>query len=105
MFTWNSSAGLPVRSVINTHSHFDHTADNTYFDQLIWLTKAVLLATIPFCKLCRIDFWEKDYERIGVGEGFICDLGDKALEIFDIPDHTEDGIAILDRADRILYGG
>lgn len=97
--------GLPVRSVINTHSHFDHTADNTYFDQAYMAYKAVLLATIPFASFAGIDFWEKDYERIGVGEGFICDLGDKTLEIFDIPDHTEDGIAILDRADRILFTG
>lgn len=97
--------GLPVRTVINTHSHFDHTANNTYFDQAYMAHKAIPLATIPFASFAGIDFWEMDYERIGVGEGFICDLGDKTLEIFDIPDHTEDGIAILDRTDRILFTG
>ena len=96
---------LPVRIVINTHSHFDHTANNTYFDQAYMARKAVPLATIPFASFGGIDFWEKDYERIGIEEGFICDLGGRVLEIFDIPDHTEDGIAILDRAGKVLFTG
>ncbi|MGN0978443.1 MAG: MBL fold metallo-hydrolase [Faecousia sp.] len=94
----------PVRNVINTHSHFDHTANNGYFEKAYMAYKAIPLATIPYASFAGIDFIQ-DYARIGIGEGFVYDLGGRTLEIFDIPDHTADGIAMLDRKERLLVVG
>lgn len=94
----------PVKNVINTHSHFDHTAGNGYFEKAYMGHNAIPLATIPYASFAGIEFIQ-DYERIGIGEGFIYDLGGRTLEIFDIPDHTADGIAMLDRQQRLLVTG
>ena len=94
----------PVKNVINTHHHFDHTANNGYFEKAYMGHNALPLATIPYASFEGIDFIQ-DYERVGVGEGFVYDLGGRTLEIFDIPDHTADGIAMLDRKERLLITG
>lgn len=94
----------PVKNVINTHNHFDHTANNGYFEKAYMGHNAVPLATIPYVSFDGIEFIQ-DYERVGIGEGFVYDLGGRTLEIFDIPDHTADGIAMLDRKERLLIVG
>lgn len=94
----------PVQNVINTHSHFDHTASNGYFEKAFMAYRAIPLATIPYASFAGIDFIQ-DYEHIGIGEGFIYDLGGRTLKIFDIPDHTGDGIAMLDEKERLLVIG
>lgn len=94
----------PVKNVINTHNHFDHTAGNGYFETAYMGRNAVPLATIPYVSFAGIDFIQ-DYRRVGIGEGFVYDLGGRPLEIFDIPDHTADGIAMLDRKERLLIVG
>lgn len=94
----------PVRNVINTHHHFDHTANNGYFEKAFMSAKAIPLATIPFQSFAGISFIQ-DYERVAVSEGFVYELGERGLEVFEIPDHTEDGIALLDRVGRVLFTG
>lgn len=94
----------PVRNVFNTHSHFDHTASNGYFDAAYMAPAGIPLATIPYASFEGIEFIQ-DYERIPVEEGFVYDLGGRDLEIFHIPDHTPDGIALLDRKERLLFTG
>ena len=94
----------PIKCVINTHNHFDHTANNGYFEKAYMGHNAVPLATIPYASFEGIDFIQ-DYERVGIGEGFVYDLGGRTLEVFDIPDHTADGIAMLDRKERLLITG
>jgi glyoxylase-like metal-dependent hydrolase (beta-lactamase superfamily II) len=96
--------GMPVPYIINTHDHFDHTANNGYFEKAYMHPLAVPLATTPFASFAGIDFIT-DYERVPVEDGFVLDMGNKTLEIFYIPEHTKNGIAILDRADRILFTG
>lgn len=94
----------PVRNVINTHHHFDHTASNSYFEKALMHPKAFEFATIPYASFEGIDF-PRDYEFVAVHEGDTYDLGDRTLEFFWIPDHTPDGIAILDRKERIFFIG
>jgi glyoxylase-like metal-dependent hydrolase (beta-lactamase superfamily II) len=94
----------PVRNVFNTHSHFDHTANNAYFEKAYMAKKAVPLATEPYASFRSINF-PKDYIHVGIAEGFQYDLGGRILEVFDIPDHTDDGIALLDRRNRLLIAG
>ena len=95
---------VPVKNIINTHHHFDHTANNGYFEKAYMDPHAIPLATVPFASFAGIDF-PADYERVPVEEGYVFDLGGKTLEVFSIPDHTQDGIALLDRKDRILFTG
>ena len=92
----------PVRNVFNTHSHFDHTANNGYFEKAYMAPEAIPLATIPYRSFEGIDFIQ-DYERVPVDDGFVYDLGNRTLEVFKIPDHTRDGIALLDRKQRLLF--
>lgn len=94
----------PVRNVINTHHHFDHTASNAYFEKALMHPLAFDHATIPYKSFEGINF-PRDYEFVAVHEGDTYELGERSLEFFWIPDHTPDGIAILDRKERILFIG
>ena len=94
----------PVRNVINTHHHFDHTASNGYFEKALMHPNAFEHATIPYASFEGIDF-PRDYEFVAVQNGDTYELGDRTLEFFWIPDHTPDGIAILDRKERIFFIG
>ena len=94
----------PVRNVINTHHHFDHTASNPYFEKAYMHPHAFDYATIPYASFEGINF-PRDYEFVAVYDGDTYDLGNRTLELFWIPDHTPDGIAILDRKERIFFIG
>lgn len=94
----------PVKNVFNTHDHFDHTANNGYFEKAYMAPETIPLATIPFQSFEGIDFIQ-DYERVPVEEGFVYELGERTLEIFKIPDHAEGSIALLDRKGRLLFTG
>lgn len=94
----------PVRNVINTHHHFDHSANNSYFEKAYMHPNAFEHATIPYASFAGINF-PRDYEFVAVHEGDTYELGNRMLEFFCIPDHTPDGIAILDRKERIFFIG
>ena len=98
--------GKPVRSVINTHYHFDHSANNSYFH-------TVYVSAVDAPKACQVWMYPsfegvdvpRDYDEVIVGTGSIVPLKGRDLEIFEIGDHTPGGIAILDRKERILFTG
>ena len=94
----------PVPCAINTHHHFDHTANNGYFNKVYMAAESVPLATIPYPSFDGITF-PRDFESIVVGDGYVINLKGRALEIFCIGDHTDGGIAILDRKERLLFTG
>ena len=96
--------GKPVRRVINTHHHFDHTANNSYFDLAYMAEESVDHATVPFPSFAGIDF-PRDYPVQTVFDGEIIPLKGRDLEIFKIPDHAAGSIAILDRKARLLFTG
>lgn len=64
----------------------------------------VAKATIPYPSFSGINF-PRNYPIVTVKEGYKFDLGNRVLEVFDIPNHTEGGIALLDRKERILFSG
>ncbi|MCD8023370.1 MAG: MBL fold metallo-hydrolase [Lachnospiraceae bacterium] len=97
--------GKPVPWVINTHHHFDHTANNFYFDMSFMAEEALPLSSIPYASFEGITFPEPDYPKTAVGDGDIIPLKGRELEIIRIGDHTKDGIAILDRKERMLFTG
>ncbi len=97
--------GMPVPWVINTHHHFDHTCNNLYFDRAYMAKEAVPLASIPYPSFEGIRFPAQEYPRIIVGDGDVIPLPGRELSVFRIGDHTEDGIALLDRRYRMLFVG
>lgn len=94
----------PLYNVINTHDHFDHTANNSYFDRAYMSAETKPLATIPFPSFEGIDF-PRDYPVRVIDEGFRYPLGGRDLEVFKIPDHAVGSIALLDARERLLFIG
>ncbi len=96
--------GKPVRAVINTHDHFDHSANNCYFDKAYMAEEGVELAAIPYKSFEGIEF-PRDYEAVVVGDGQVIDLKGRPLTIYKIGDHTPSGIAIFDPTERLMFTG
>lgn len=94
----------PVRRIANTHDHFDHTANNGYFELAYMSAETKPLATIPFPSFAGIEF-PRDYAVEIVDDGDIIPLKGRGLLVLKIPDHTEGGTAFLDKAGRILFSG
>lgn len=94
----------PLCHVVNTHDHFDHTANNGYFEKAFMTARTAELATIPFPSFTGISF-PADYEKEIIEEGYRFSLGGRELIVFSIPDHAAGSIALLDRKERLLFTG
>lgn len=94
----------PIRRVANTHDHFDHTANNCYFDCAYMSAQTREKATLPFPSFAGVTF-PRDYPVEVIGEGYRFRLGGRDLETFFIPDHADGSLAFLDRRARILFSG
>ena len=89
-----SITDLPVK-LINTHADRDHIAGNRGFASFYMSPKEEGL-------------YRKNGgtgEIVPVQQGDMLDLGDRPLEIIDLPGHTPGSIAILDVKNRVLIGG
>lgn len=95
----------PVRRVINTHHHFDHSANNCYFDKAYMAEEAISLVSVPYSSFAGMDFYKDCYEKAVVRDKEMIPLAGRDLQVFRIGDHTSDGIAILDRRNRYLFTG
>lgn len=94
----------PVRRIANTHDHFDHTANNCYFDCAYMSAETKELATIPFPSFEGIEF-PRDYPVEVIDEGYTFHLGGRDLVTFKIPDHAAGSLAFLDNKEGILFCG
>ena len=95
----------PVRKVANTHSHFDHTANNGYFEcaYMSAVTKGELLnITKPSLEGVRFPM---DYQVQIIEEGYVFRLGERNLEVLKMPDHDEGSLVFLDRKQHLLFSG
>lgn len=107
---------LPVRYVIDTHYHADHSWGNGFFPN----------ATVIGHELCREMLLERTPSALEIAsqdnplykqlkivpptitfrEGtFHMKVGKKHLKLFPAPGHSDDGIAVLVEEDRILFSG
>ncbi len=94
----------PLRNILNTHDHFDHTANNSYFECAYMSEETAKRATLPFSSFEGIDF-PRDYPKKILKDGDIYPLNGRELEVFSIPDHAPGSLAFLDRKERILFSG
>lgn len=81
-------------TVINTHSHGDHTGGNQFFNDFYMHP-----ADRPeILKSCRPNAGITD-----IKDGDVISTGKIALEVIAIPGHTPGSIALLDKEKRILF--
>ena len=99
-------AEKPVKYVINTHYHFDHSANNSYFDAAFMSSESINYVTKPYASFSGINF-PRDYPIVIVEDGYKINLGNRELEIikFLYPNHTLGSIAILDSKNKLLFTG
>ncbi len=112
--------------VVLTHGHLDHAGGCGAFDQIYVnerdfnLVKHLSFEELrQYCdslgKMGGYDAY--DYTKnmvqeftvfpqmISIEEGHVFDLGNRTLEVYEIPGHTEGSVALLDRKNRILFSG
>jgi hydroxyacylglutathione hydrolase len=99
-----SLTDVPVRWAANTHGHFDHTGGNGWFERAYMSAKALEIAKTPYPSKASLSY-PLEYPVTIVGDGDTVDLGDRMLEVFEIPAHAPSSIAFLDRKERILFTG
>lgn len=116
---------LPV-TVLNSHTHYDHVGGNWEFDRILALetpyTRANMagfphaelateVAADAFCRgapaeLDTAAFRTRPWQATAsVRDGDTIDLGGRTLEVLHVPGHTPDAVALLDRANGLLFTG
>lgn len=89
-----SITSLPIRHLI-THADRDHISGSSAFDAVLMSPNEEVL-------------YRKHYSTgtiEAVQQSDIIDLGDRPLEIIDLPGHTYGSIAVLDINNRVLISG
>jgi cyclase len=108
--------GMPVRYVINTHYHADHTWGNCYFPGATVLShslcrKAMAEKAIPALELTKQSNPTFSKSKIVLpqltfSQGTInLRVGKKNLILMTTPGHSADGISVLIEEDRVLFAG
>lgn len=106
---------LPYR-VVNTHGHGDHSGGNYQFDKVFMHREALPCAEIAiemtgmFASPDELDairrrMAERPTEVEFISEGYVFDLGDRRLEVFETPGHTPGDITLFDRGNGLLFSG
>lgn len=90
-----SLTNLPIK-LLNTHTDIDHISGNNEFDEVLIGENEVTY------------YQEKHKENqkiITVSDKQIIDLGERKIQIINLPGHTPGSIALLDINNRVLIGG
>src|SRR5262245_26653709 len=116
---------LPV-TVLNSHTHFDHVGGNAEFDKILardteytrsnarGFPHEKLAGEVEPASFCGAApkgadlsaFHTRAWTATGTAaEGSRIDLGDRTLEVLEVPGHTPDAVALLDRTHGLLWTG
>lgn len=112
--------------VLNSHSHFDHIGSNYQFDEVLSVATEFSLSRTTGLKSDELSMEVSPEARcknlpMGVTEenhqtrpfsisqkiagGDVLDIGGRQLEVLQVPGHTDDAIALLDRDNGLLWSG
>jgi len=112
--------------VLNSHSHFDHIGGNYQFEEILSVSTPFSLSKTKgaqneeillevsrdaLCKGLPDGVNEKDHRTRPfsisgrIKDGDVLDLGGRQLEVLQVPGHTDDAIALLDRDAGFLWSG
>lgn len=108
--------GVPVRYVINTHYHADHTWGNCFFPGALIIGHQLCREYLEERGKPSLQAAQKENAifkqvkilppRITFREGnMILRVGKKSLRMFNLPGHSKDQIGILIEEDRVLFAG
>jgi cyclase len=106
----------PVRYVVNTHYHADHTLGTCWFPHARVIGHRLcreLLATRGAARLAAAREHSRDLEDVEIvlpeivfDEGVLeLRVGKRTLQLFRLPGHSPDGIGALVVEDRVLFSG
>lgn len=107
---------VPVRYIINTHYHADHTYGNFLFPKARVVGHALcrqlqIERGIPGLKQVKANVRELREVEIVLpdltfSDGYLnLHLGKRILSLYHSPGHSADGIAVILRGERILFAG
>ena len=94
----------PVNLAANTHGHFDHSGGNGWFERAYMSATALDIAKTPYPSKALLNY-PLDYLVTIVGDGDKIDLGNRVLEVIEIPAHAPSSLAFLDKKEHILFTG
>ena len=108
--------GRPVRYIINTHYHTDHTLGNSFFPRATIISHALcrhFLDTLGRKALEVSQESNSELKDAGVRlPGITFDegsatvrVGKRTLQLVPLPGHSADGIGVLVVEDRVLFSG
>lgn len=106
----------PVRYIVNTHHHADHSWGNSFFPNATIIGHSLcrdLMLTKSKSALAEAGETNLLFKEIEIippqitftsGQVYLR-VGKKQVSIFPTPGHSEDGISVLIEEDRILFAG
>jgi cyclase len=108
--------GVPVRYVVNTHYHADHSWGNCFFPGATVIAHALCRSLLIERGIPSLESVRKQnavYRQVKIvlphltfDQGVLTlRVGKKNLTIMHAPGHSPDGIAVLVEEDRVLFAG
>jgi cyclase len=110
------SLGVPIRYVINTHYHADHSWGNCFFPGATVIAHQIGRTMVTEKGLASLETAKKQnpiFKQVKLvephmtfSEGTLSlRVGKKSLVISPTPGHSKDGISVLVEEDRVLFAG
>jgi len=108
--------GRPVRYIVNTHYHTDHTLGNSFFPRATIISHALCRHFLDTRGRRALEGSQESNSELGeVGirlpnvtfdEGSATiRVGKRTLQLLPLPGHSADGIGVLVVEDRVLFSG